>query len=104
MCEDVLSSSSNQRTWCKGSYCSGGSYSYPTCTSCNGNKTVNCSTCRGNKVVNCSNCKGEGKVTCALCSGSPACKGKYTTFVKKTPTTYAMRTKFLLFELSHQSF
>ncbi len=59
MCEDVLSSSSNQRTWCKGSYCSGGSYSYPTCTSCNGNKTVNCSTCRGNKTVTCTSCNGS---------------------------------------------
>ncbi|MCI8291905.1 MAG: hypothetical protein HFJ25_06680, partial [Clostridia bacterium] len=72
MCEDVLSSSSNQRTWCKGSYCSGGYYSYPSCSSCGGSGKVKCSSCGGNKKITCTKCSGSGNgpsalQTCSTC-------------------------------------
>ena len=59
VCEDVISDGNNERTWCKGEYCEGGYYTYPTCTGCNGTGKINCSSC-----------KGTGKITCSSCGGS----------------------------------
>ena len=44
--DEVTSGECNESTYCKGGYCSGGRYSYPTCAGCNGTGKVNCTTCR----------------------------------------------------------
>ena len=33
------------KTMCRGTHCSGGWYTYPTCSNCNGNKKVTCTRC-----------------------------------------------------------
>ena len=64
----------SDRTYCKGSSCSGVSYTYPKCTA---------SGCSSGKKT-CSNCNGEGTKTtseqCSNCSGqgSTGCAGKIT--------------------------
>ena len=44
--DEVTSKECNESTYCKGEYCSGGGYSYPTCTGCSGTGRVTCTTCR----------------------------------------------------------
>ena len=60
VCTDEESEGSNQRTWCKGEYCSGVSYSYQTCTRCDANHQMTCNICNG--TVNYS-CGGSFKTT-----------------------------------------
>ncbi len=64
----------SERTWCEGQYCSGGGYSYPTCSGCSGTGKVNCSGCSGTGKITCTNCKGSGTIStnskCSPCEGT----------------------------------
>ncbi len=53
VCEDVISDGNNQRTWCKGEYCSGISYTNQMCTKCDSNHKINCSLCNGQGQIAC---------------------------------------------------
>ena len=65
---DISTNYGSERTWCKASYCSGGSYAYPSC-----------SRCSGIGKVNCTGCNGSGKITC---TGSGCSSGKIPTLCK----------------------
>ena len=45
--DETTSDKCNESTYCKGEYCSGVSYSYETCETCNGNKAITCPSCKG---------------------------------------------------------
>ena len=44
--DKVTSGEGNKKTYCLGSYCSGGGTNYPTCTGCNGSGKIVCTKCR----------------------------------------------------------
>ncbi|MCI8548813.1 MAG: hypothetical protein HFJ38_08045 [Bacilli bacterium] len=61
--DEATSGEFNENTYCKGEYCDGGHYIYPTCTPCGGTGQVTCtaSGCTNGKV-NCTKCNGTGEV------------------------------------------
>ncbi|MCI9275763.1 MAG: hypothetical protein HFJ24_07530 [Clostridia bacterium] len=67
--DEVASGEGNENTYCLGSYCSGGGYSYPTCTGCSGTGKVDCtaSGCVNGYITSgtkaCTNCD-SGYTTC----------------------------------------
>ena len=61
---DVTSEVGNERTWCKGEYCEGVSYSSTPCTKCDSNHQVVCTSCGGaGEPISCSHCSGYGFIT-----------------------------------------
>ena len=66
VCEDVISDGNNERTWCKGEYCSGGGTNRIYCNGCSGTGKISCSTCSGQGTIwndrTCSTCEGSGEV------------------------------------------
>jgi len=50
---ETASGDVNEKTYCKGEYCTGGYYEYPTCTQCNGTGKITCtaSGCVNGKII-----------------------------------------------------
>ncbi len=66
---DTSANYGNERTYCAGTYCGGGTYTTSTCNLCNGNKTLTCNTCNGSGTLNCLTCSGSTWVN-SSCIGS----------------------------------
>ena len=49
--DEVTSGECNESTYCKGEYCSGGWYTYPTCGICTGTGKVSCTRCSGTGLI-----------------------------------------------------
>ena len=72
--DEVTSGDGNEKTYCKGEYCSGGYYEYPKCTHCNGTGKITCSICKGTgsygtETIICNVCDGSGKSN-NVCGGT----------------------------------
>ncbi|MCI8363286.1 MAG: hypothetical protein HFJ41_09390 [Clostridia bacterium] len=70
--DEVTSGECNESTYCKGEYCEGGHFTYPTCKMCLSNGKVLCASCNGKGSQSCSKCSHSGyietKKTCESCN------------------------------------
>ena len=66
--DETPSNEGNERTYCKGEYCSGGYYTYPTCTNCNGTEKTQCNQCDSDGLIGpttyttCPSCNAHGVI------------------------------------------
>jgi len=77
--DEVASGEGNENTYCLGSYCSGGGYSYPTCTGCSGTGKVDCtaSGCVNGYITSGTKpCTNQGCV-----NGYVICNGTWTSYM-----------------------
>ena len=95
--DEATSGEGNEKTHCKGTYCSGGTYVDTTCTGCSGTGKVNCSGCSGTGKVTCTTCSGSGKVSRRYKylpdhvggSGTKGCTGNFK-FIGRSNSLYKL--------------
>ncbi|MCI8393744.1 MAG: hypothetical protein HFJ23_08480 [Clostridia bacterium] len=85
--DEATSGEGNEKTYCKGEYCNGVSYTNVPCTKCDSNHKIPCTSCGGNGVLRCGGVLKNNGIgnsynndlsrSCPVCGKSMAKKDKF---------------------------
>ena len=85
--DEATSGEGNEKTYCRGEYCNGVSYTNVPCTKCDSNHKIPCTSCGGNGVLRCGGVLKNNGIdnsynndlsrSCPVCGSSMAKKNKF---------------------------